>query len=101
MVVARLAVLAHRRLPARHPRSPGMIAGVLPLLRQGVPVVRTQALPIKVLRIRDPARVSPNAQVNLVVMVRWVGVQVLPQARVPDLSRLQPALSLLLTLSRL
>ena len=101
MVVVRLAVLAHRRLPARHPRSPGMIAAVLPLLRQGVPVVRTQALPIKVLRIRDPARASPNDQVNLVVMVRWVGVQVLPQARVPDLSRLQPALSLLLTLSRL
>ena len=101
MVVARLAVLAHRRLPDRRPRSPGMIAGVLPLLRQGVPVVRTQALPIKVLRIRDPARVSPNAQVNLVVMVRWVGVPVLPQARVPDLSRLQPALSLLPTLSRL
>ena len=78
-----------------------MIAGVLPLLRRGVPVVRTQALPIKVLRIRDPARVSPNAQVNLVVMVRWVGVPVLPQARVPDRSRLQPALSLLPTLSRL
>ena len=101
MVVARLAVLAHRRLPDRRPRSPGMIAAVLLLLRQGVPVVRTQALPIKVLRIRDPARVSPNAQVNLVVMVRWVDVPVLPQARVPDLSRLQPALSLLPTLSRL
>lgn len=101
MVVARLAVLAHRRLPDRRPRSPGMIAAVLLLLRQGVPVVRTQALPIKVLRIRDPARVSPNAQVNLVVMVRWVDVPVLPQVRVPDLSRLQPALSLLPTLSRL
>ena len=105
MAVAQPAVSARRRPPARRPRSPvlrprspGTIVVVLLPLRQGVPVPRSQAPRTKVLRIKDPARVSSNARVSSVVMVRWVGVPVSPQALVPDLFPLRPANSLLPTL---
>ena len=106
MAVAQPAVSARRRPPARRPRSPvlrprspGTIVVVRRLLRQGVPVAhRSQARRTKVLRIKDPARVSSNARVSSVVMVRWVGVPVSPQALVPDLSPLRRVNSLLPTL---
>lgn len=105
MAAAQPAVSARRRPPARRPRSPvlrprspGTIVVVLLPLRQGVPVPRSQARRTKVLRIKDPARVSSNARVSSVVMVRWVGVPVSPQALVPDLFPLRPANSLLPTL---
>ncbi len=105
MAAAQPAVSARRRPPARRPRSPvlrprspGTIVVVLLPLRQGVPVPRSQAPRTKVLRIKDPARVSSNARVSSVVMVRWVGVPVSPQALVPDLFPLRPANSLLPTL---
>ena len=105
MAAAQPAVSARRRPPARRPRSPvlrprspGTIVVVLLPLRQGVPVPRSQAPRTKVLRIKDPARVSSNARVSSVVMVRWVGVPVSPQALVPELFPLRPANSLLPTL---
>ena len=105
MAAAQPAVSARRRPPARRPRSPvlrprspGTIVVVLLPLRQGVPVPRSQAPRTKVLLIKDPARVSSNARVSSVVMVRWVGVPVSPQALVPDLFPLRPANSLLPTL---